>query len=258
MVLFGSMTEREGFVSHVQPSLSEWFQAIGHVDAEVLQVEDVGKRNRLDVLRQFIGIDYDRVTSFPATDFYAHTPHVEDILQAIRVTDPEVQARLCDELDSEFTSEGFLVGYFETLLWPTKLIFIDYNRKLHEMLELPVCLLESADTQATVKGISASVGKAEGTVRIVSEADLGTIEFNQGDILVTDNTDVRFLPLMRKAGAIVTDRGGMLSHAAITARELGVPSVVGCKDATKKLSDGQRVRIDATRGVISVEVLYDL
>ena len=55
---------------------------------------------------------------------------------------------------------------------------------------------------------------------------------------------------MRKAGAIVTDRGGMLSHAAITARELKIPCIVGCKDATKKLSDGDEVVVDATRGVV--------
>src|SRR3989338_6195525 len=284
MVLLESMTERGSIISSFQPSLSEWLRAIGHADAEALQVEDVGKRDRLEGLRQIIGINYDRVTSFPAADFYARIRqvadfisehgedlcamvHTEEILKTIRVTDPEVRARLCDELDSEFTSEGFLVGYFETLLWPTKLIFIDYNRQLHKMSEPPCAVMEKRkgrdtslcsdgatdgqeETRVIVKGIQAGTGEVEGVVRIVTDDALDEIEFNQGDILVTDNTDVRFLPLMRKAGAVVTNRGGMLSHAAIIARELGVPCVVGCGDATHKFVEGQVVQVDATRGLI--------
>ncbi|HYC34168.1 MAG TPA: PEP-utilizing enzyme, partial [Candidatus Paceibacterota bacterium] len=69
-------------------------------------------------------------------------------------------------------------------------------------------------------------------------------------ILVTDNTDVRFLPLMKKAAAIVTDRGGILSHAAIVARELKKPCIVGTKVATKILKDEDLVEVDAQKGVV--------
>ena len=57
--------------------------------------------------------------------------------------------------------------------------------------------------------------------------------------------------VQRKARAIVTDRGGMLSHASITARELKIPCVVRCKDATKRLSDGDEVFVDATKGLVN-------
>ena len=80
MVLLESMTERGSIISSFQPSLSEWLRAIGHADAEALQVEDVGKRDRLEVLRQIIGINYDRVTSFPAADFYARIRQVADFI----------------------------------------------------------------------------------------------------------------------------------------------------------------------------------
>ncbi|MFH2105490.1 MAG: PEP-utilizing enzyme [Parcubacteria group bacterium] len=71
-----------------------------------------------------------------------------------------------------------------------------------------------------------------------------------GDILVCQNTDVRFLPLMKKAGAIVTDQGGLLSHAAIVARELKKPCLVGTKSATKDLQTGDMIRVGAQQGIV--------
>jgi phosphoenolpyruvate synthase/pyruvate phosphate dikinase len=63
----------------------------------------------------------------------------------------------------------------------------------------------------------------------------------KGDVLVTDMTDPNWEPVMKLAAAIVTNRGGRTCHAAIIARELGIPAVVGCGDATHKLKDGQSV-----------------
>ena len=85
---------------------------------------------------------------------------------------------------------------------------------------------------------------------IVNEGNLGTVAFAVGAILVCDNTDVRYLPYMRKAAAIVTNRGGILSHAAIIARELRKPCVTGTQVATAMLKDGDRIEVDATRGTV--------
>jgi pyruvate,water dikinase len=98
----------------------------------------------------------------------------------------------------------------------------------------------------------ASVGTARGIVRIVEIDQIGTVEFNTGDILVTDNTDVRFVGLMQKAGAIVTDRGGILSHASIVARELKKPCIVGTGNATTILKNGDFVEVDAFTGVVNI------
>lgn len=69
-----------------------------------------------------------------------------------------------------------------------------------------------------------------------------------GDVLITDMTDPDWEPIMKRAAAIVTNRGGRTCHAAIIARELGVPAVVGCVDATEKVSEGQPVTVSCAEG----------
>src|SRR5262245_4996638 len=86
-----------------------------------------------------------------------------------------------------------------------------------------------------------------GTVRIVPDASKMS-KVKEGDILVTDMTDPNWEPVMKVAAAIVTNRGGRTCHAAIIARELGIPAVVGCGDATRKLKDGQQVTVSCAEG----------
>ncbi len=86
-----------------------------------------------------------------------------------------------------------------------------------------------------------------GTVRIVPDAS-HMAKVRQGDILVTDMTDPNWEPVMKVAAAIVTNRGGRTCHAAIIARELGIPAVVGCGDATRRLKDGQAVTVSCAEG----------
>jgi pyruvate,water dikinase len=86
-----------------------------------------------------------------------------------------------------------------------------------------------------------------GAVRVVASSALMS-SVKQGDILVTDMTDPNWEPVMKLASAIVTNRGGRTCHAAIIARELGIPAVVGCGDATKKLRDGQAVTVSCAEG----------
>src|SRR4029078_7493355 len=86
-----------------------------------------------------------------------------------------------------------------------------------------------------------------GPVRMVMDAsEMSRVE--PGDVLVTDMTDPDWEPVMKRAAAIVTNRGGRTCHAAIIARELGIPAVVGCGDATTKLQDGAEVRVSCAGG----------
>ena len=86
-----------------------------------------------------------------------------------------------------------------------------------------------------------------GRVRLVRDASkMDLVE--SGDILVTEMTDPNWEPVMKRASAIVTDRGGRTCHAAIIARELGIPAVVGCTDATVRLTDGQEVTVSCAEG----------
>ena len=73
-------------------------------------------------------------------------------------------------------------------------------------------------------------------------------KIQEGDILVTDMTDPDWEPVMKRAGAIVTNRGGRTCHAAIIARELGIPAVVGCGKATSSLSEGLSVTVSCAEG----------
>lgn len=98
-------------------------------------------------------------------------------------------------------------------------------------------------------GIGASAGIAEGRVRIVEEGREPPM-FDEGDILVAKVTEPSMVVMMNKAGAFVTDYGGMTGHAAIVARELGVPCVVGTGNATEVLKDGMRIRVDGNEGVV--------
>ena len=100
-----------------------------------------------------------------------------------------------------------------------------------------------------LRGLGAAPGRASGAVRLITEL-AGAIELHDGDILVTHMTAPDWVPLMRRAGAIVTDSGGMTCHAAIVSRELGIPCVVGTGEATKKLRDGEIVTVDATHGIV--------
>jgi rifampicin phosphotransferase len=101
-----------------------------------------------------------------------------------------------------------------------------------------------------LSGAAASAGIAEGSARIVaSSADFGRVR--RGDVLVATTTTPAWTPLFRGIAALVTETGGILSHAAVVAREYGLPAVVGVPDATRTLADGQRVRVDGDRGVVT-------
>jgi pyruvate,water dikinase len=105
--------------------------------------------------------------------------------------------------------------------------------------------------KAKVTGMPVSPGVYEGTARLIlSEGEFGRIQ--KGDVLVTRATAAYFNPLLPLLGALVTDRGGQLSHAAIVAREYGIPGVVGTREGTVKIKDGARVRVDGDKGEVEV------
>lgn len=106
-------------------------------------------------------------------------------------------------------------------------------------------LLEKGEVLVTGRAIGQKIGA--GKVRIVSGPEQMDI-VQEGDVLVTDMTDPNWEPVMKKASAIVTNRGGRTCHAAIIARELGIAAVVGCGDATEVLKDGQEVTVSCAEG----------
>jgi pyruvate,water dikinase len=110
---------------------------------------------------------------------------------------------------------------------------------------------EEEHEEHVLRGLAASRGVYEGPARRVA----GPGEFDritQGDVLVTESTSEAFNILLPLLGAIVTDSGGLLSHSAIVAREYGIPGVVGTREATDRIADGTRVRVDGDAGEVTV------
>ncbi|MGH4025514.1 MAG: PEP-utilizing enzyme [Pseudonocardiaceae bacterium] len=102
-----------------------------------------------------------------------------------------------------------------------------------------------------ISGFPGAAGVVEGTARVLRSAEDGD-RLQPGEILVTTVTNIGWTPLFPRAGAVVTDIGAPLSHAAIVARELGIPAVVGCGNATTRLRSGDRIRVDGERGTVDI------
>jgi pyruvate,water dikinase len=110
---------------------------------------------------------------------------------------------------------------------------------------------DRVSTAEVVRGISVNEGVYEGTARLIADAsEFGRLQ--QGDVLVTRATAPYFNVVLPLLGALVTDRGGQLCHAAIVAREYGIPGVVGTKEATARIPDGARVRVDGRSGEVTI------
>ncbi len=136
----------------------------------------------------------------------------------------------------------FIRGQFDPQRWAA-----DPNRRVDVYDE------HRALTPATaeIRGTPGAAGVVEATVRVVGSPEEGEA-LQPGEILVTTVTNVGWTPLFPRVAAVVTDVGAPLSHAAIVARELGVPAVVGCGDATTRLATGDRIRVDGARGTVDV------
>ncbi len=103
----------------------------------------------------------------------------------------------------------------------------------------------------TLRGTPISAGRASGPVKVLTRPDPSAV--SDGDVLVMVFADPGWTPLFPRASAVVMEVGGLMCHAAVVAREMGVPSVFGVRDATKLLRDGQRVAVDGSTGTVVVE-----
>ncbi|HLC32320.1 MAG TPA: PEP-utilizing enzyme [Candidatus Nanoarchaeia archaeon] len=169
--------------------------------------------------------------------------HLINVVSGLK-TPLEKQQQLQSELNATFRND-YLCGYFETTssqefgLW-----FVDYNRILGKFYD-DFTFKKSERNTDILQGQIGSPGKVQGRVRIIPLEHIGTTQLTSSEILVCRMTTPEYVPLMQQAAAIVTDQGGILSHAAIVARELGKPCIVGTKNATTVLKDGDLVEVDA-------------
>jgi len=104
--------------------------------------------------------------------------------------------------------------------------------------------------QILAQGIGIGRGSITGNVQVAKTAEQAKTEVQEGEILVVNSTDADYVPAMEKAAAIITEEGGLTSHAAIVGLNLGKPVVVGVEKATEKLTTGSMVTLDVVRGLI--------
>ncbi len=108
------------------------------------------------------------------------------------------------------------------------------------------------NNETTLRGVVASRGNITGVARVVTSAQDANDQLQPGEILVATMTTVDYLPAMKKASAFITDDGGATCHAAIIARELGKPCIVGTKFATRLLKTGQKIEIISDKAIINL------
>ena len=136
-----------------------------------------------------------------------------------------------------------IVGHYDPFTWSA-----DPNRRT-DIFDANHRIKRRSTDQ--IRGMSGSAGQAEGRVRIVNSPEEG-YQLQTGEILVAVTTNVGWTPIFPRAAAVVTDVGAPLSHAAIVAREMGIPAVVGCGNATMLLKTGDRVSVDGGRGIVEL------
>ena len=163
------------------------------------------------------------------------------------------------------TTKDELLKYFRSGVLPDKKILtkrylgatILYDRGKYQTLagdqtKIIEKILLPLGQARIIKGNIAYHGQITGSVRLVINLQKDGPAFKKGEILVTGMTRPEFLPIMKKAAAFITDAGGILSHAAIVARELKKPCLIGTHIATKTLKNGDLVEVDANKGLIKV------
>jgi phosphohistidine swiveling domain-containing protein len=174
--------------------------------------------------------------------------YLKKLATYLKVGGTRLREKLHRELGATF-AQNYLEGYFETTQSSLGTWFIDYSPTLGRLYADSVLAATAASSQALVSGQVGCAGTATGKVQVVHPHQLKE-DFAEGAVLVCPVTTPQYVPLMQKAAAIVADQGGILSHAAIVARELAKPCIVGAENATKALLSGQLVRVDGNHGQV--------
>ena len=185
-----------------------------------------------------------QVTELQNDIFFLSLDEIADLLAGERSSVARIAAR--QESYSKYAAlppyPAIIVGKFNPLQWvrdpKRRSDYFDARRS-------------PSETSLVIRGFSGAAGCVEGVVRRIDCLE-DSQQLQPGEILVTVTTNIGWTPLFPRLAAIVTDVGAPLSHAAIVARELGIPAVVGCGNATMLLKTGDRVRVDGGRGTVEI------
>lgn len=179
----------------------------------------------------------------------------KEIAKRLHLTVQQLRFMHPDEIDIALKTDEVDIN----LLNQRKQITVYFNQakkykiltgdKAYKFIKENVKFTKAKKNIKELKGSTACSGKAKGTVKVVNMVE-DMEKFNQGDVLVSSATNPNLMPAIRKAAAILTDEGGLTCHAAIVSREFNIPCVVGLSIVTNVLKDGDRVEVDASKGII--------
>jgi len=229
-------------IAHTSPSIPNAIsQAVGHI-AEQLDATAIMSLTKS-------GATARNVSKFrPKTPILAVTPHVDVARQLQLVWG--VKPLLVLDLDSTKATlqSAFNVAQEANLLKDGDLV-VTTAGTLQGVAGSTDYIKVEVVTAVLGKGTAIGLGSVTGCARVAENA-LDLSDFNTGDILVTDRTNADFLDVIRKAGGIVTEEDSLTSHAAIIGLRLGVPVIVGVKNARKLIRDGAMLTLDLQRGLV--------
>jgi pyruvate, water dikinase len=242
-VVGGTVNPDEFYV--FKPTLKEGKKPIvkrklGHKDVKMVYSAPGSKQEHLT---HNIPTSPEELNSFSLTD--------EEVLELARYA-CIIEDHYCEEageyrpMDMEWAKDGISGDIFIVQARP-ETVQSQLAKHGANVLETYVLKAEEADKKLICKGTPVGSKIGVGKVRILEDLNRMN-EFLEGEILVTDNTNPDWEPVMKKASAIVTNRGGRTCHAAIVAREIGVPAIVGAIGSTEMVEDGQLITVSCAEG----------
>ena len=231
-VVQGSVNPDEYLV--FKPTLREGFQPILDKRLGTKAVKMVYHRNSFT---ENVAVPLSQQQQFALTD-----PEILQLAKwAIVIEDHYSKVRGCfSPMDIEWAKDGITGELFIVQARPETV----QSQKSQQILQ-QYKLQDSSSVLITGRAVGDRIG--QGNVRVILNTE-NIDQFQPGDVLVTQRTDPDWEPIMKQASAIVTDSGGRTCHAAIIARELGIPAIVGCKTATTVLQTGQAVTVSCSEG----------
>ncbi|BEP17446.1 pyruvate, water dikinase [Pyrofollis japonicus] len=238
---------------------SSWGLGEAVVGGKVTPDEFVVDKKTLEIKEKRISEKKIMITYDPETGKNVEMAVPEEMAKKPSLSDDEVKqlAKYGIQIENHYKHPMDIEWAIDKDIAPPNNIFIVQARyetvwsRKKEKAETRKEEAKTAEHKILAKGLPASPGVATGVARVILDPHSPEAhEFREGDILVTRMTDPDWVPLMKKAAAIVTDEGGMTSHAAIVSRELGIPAVVGTGNATKVIKTGMLVTVDGGLGVV--------
>lgn len=239
MVVQGAVSPDEFII--FKPSLEKGYSSIiekkiGNKDKKMIYGEDHGK------LTKTVNVSEEQKEKFSITDKQAL--EIAKWVSSIERYYTNLKGRWCP-MDVEWAIDGVSNELYIVQARPET---IHSQKKTKKLVEYHV---QSEGLKPIVTGIAVGDGVANGEVVIMHSLDgqnADHVDFVEGSILVTDMTDPDWEPIMKKASAIITNKGGRTCHAAIVAREMGLPAIVGCRTATDILKEKQKVTVSCAEG----------